>query len=220
MNWYRLAKSYELREPTRIPSNPAQSWLDFQEDGYYWGYVLELVPIDKIKFEVWSKQRLDSALEGLKDGKALPAVNLVYVEDRGVYEVSDGNHRVAASKEVGYDEVPAVVGKKIYEAPEKPPEDDIMLELMSKEGLAQLSVLKDFGYSSLENFDIVYEDTFSDGYKMLISHSGEWEEEPLFIKIDNGGRIARMNFNGESFESSGTIDNVINDLKSFLSRVF
>ena len=220
MNWYKTGKSYEVRKPVNIPDRPAENWISFEEQGFYWGHEFELVPINKIRHEVWNQSRFESALEGLREGKQLPAVKLSYDEDQDIYEISDGNHRVAASKEMGYDEVPAIVGKRIYEAPSRPLEDDIWVEVMSTEGLRVLQQLRSFGYSEFNNFDIAYDKTFSYGYRFLISHTGEWEEEPLMISRNGEDRVANMNFEGETFESRGNIEQIVGDLRVFLGKFF
>lgn len=222
MNWYKTAQAtYEVRD-VHLRSKPAEQWLQFQEDGFYYGDEFEKVPIDKIEYDPWSKSRFEHALEGLNEGKKMPPVSLYYDEEQDIYLVSDGNHRVAASKQKGYTHVPAVVSKKIFKEPPKPPDEEIMYEKISHENLARFNEIKNFGYG-LNKFDAVLDTTTPTGYRWLISHTGQWEEAPLTIEIDPNdpsSRIAKLDFEGQHFESRGPIEQVINDLKAFLRRVF
>jgi len=124
---------------------------------------------------------------------------------------------------MGYSHVPAIVGQKFYDLPEKPPQEEIMHEILSNESLQVISQLKQFEYQNLKNFDVVWSETTPDHYTWLISHTGLWEEQPFTVKVDPSNpenRIADLNFNGEQFNSSGPIDTIMADLMNFLKRAF
>jgi hypothetical protein len=67
-----------------------------------------IVPIeDVLDVRPFSKERTENALAAMKAGKALPPINVV--ETRGRLFIEDGQHRIEASKLLGYTHVPAVV---------------------------------------------------------------------------------------------------------------
>lgn len=64
----------------------------------------EMVPIEQIVAEPWDKVRMDRARKLLAKGQSPPPITVVryLVHGQAIYQVSDGNHRVAAAREADH----------------------------------------------------------------------------------------------------------------------
>lgn len=138
MNWYSATKtsqsgmrSYYSYVKPQIRINPAEEWLMWTEDGYFYRDVFELVPINEIEFDEWNPSRSKAVMEKIQSGTSLDPVRLSY-ED-GKYSVSDGNHRCAVSKRLGYTHVPAIVTKKFTHRPYKKEPIGVNMEILARE---------------------------------------------------------------------------------------
>ena len=57
---------------------------------------------------MWNMDRIESIREAIREGRALPAIQVSLHKD-GLYHISDGIHRYNASLEAGFTHVPAIV---------------------------------------------------------------------------------------------------------------
>ena len=83
-------KAYNIQKPVKLRNNPVEEWIFYGENGYCFADIFAMVPLKDIDFEKWSQSRYDSALAAIKDGIALPPVQLYFDEEKGRYNVSDG----------------------------------------------------------------------------------------------------------------------------------
>jgi hypothetical protein len=78
-----------------------------------------MVPISDIEVkEVWQDSKVPPLLERMQQGLAVDPVRLgENVTKSSKWSIIDGIHRIAASKMMGYTEVPAIVAEWIESAP-------------------------------------------------------------------------------------------------------
>ena len=70
-----------------------------------------IVPIDNIeKQPIWSQEKLDIVKKRIQEGKFLEPVMLISTPEKpGKLIIDDGVHRVEASRQLGYTNVPALI---------------------------------------------------------------------------------------------------------------
>jgi 2'-5' RNA ligase len=91
---------------------------EFDRYGAYGIYYFDIVPIDNIENkDVWNKDKFDINLSKMKENVPLEAVKLSKPENGGKFKIIDGIHRIAASKELGYKYVPALINEYITTPP-------------------------------------------------------------------------------------------------------
>lgn len=117
---YKLDRADAQRWTQRDKESDARS---AREYGFYGYHVLKVLPLRDIHSEaVWNTGRIESIREAIREGKALPAIQVSQHKD-GKYHISDGIHRYNASLEAGFTHVPAIVSvmvdtPEMKEAPE------------------------------------------------------------------------------------------------------
>ncbi|MFH1154030.1 MAG: Lrp/AsnC ligand binding domain-containing protein [Pseudomonadota bacterium] len=98
---------------------------------------------NRFRFKVPS-ERFKSIMEAMKEGHPLPPVKLYQIKDE--YYVLDGNHRVAAAKQLGHDEILATIMEFI---PSKETLDNFLyresVEFFEKTGLPRTIKLTEIG---------------------------------------------------------------------------
>jgi len=117
MNWYKKIASAPKTLDYRLNNNYVRANISFQEDGYWFEDVFQNIPISKIEYNPWSSIRLKDNLEKIKGTKSTYPIVAYFDEEKDKYLLTDGNHRVSASKELGYTHVPAIVTMKRMTAP-------------------------------------------------------------------------------------------------------
>lgn len=61
---------------------------------------------------VWNQLRYEDNKKKLEQTGKMPPVFLEYDDSKDRYKISDGIHRVNAAKDLGYQNVPAIVARK------------------------------------------------------------------------------------------------------------
>jgi len=84
-----------------------------------WGlYYFDIIPISVIEDKpIWSKEKYDVVLQKMKDGVTLDPIRIAHRDGGGKFVIIDGIHRIAASKELGYTHVPALVNDWVKTPP-------------------------------------------------------------------------------------------------------
>ena len=101
-------------KPYKLHNDPKIQWADYYDSSSYFEDRFVMVPVDKIHFKKWNQDRYDFYMDAFKSGRAADPVRLSRPWHGGDYfEVSDGNHRTAASIDMGYTHVPAIVSVEI-----------------------------------------------------------------------------------------------------------
>lgn len=91
---------------------------EFNQYGGYGNYYFDIIPISNIEnTEIWSQDKFDTILNKMKENIAIDPVRLSYKDDNN-YTIIDGIHRIAASKSLGYDYIPAFINKWITTLPQ------------------------------------------------------------------------------------------------------
>ena len=169
----------------RFP-DPADQWADWLTRGRYTKVTYEAVPIAKVRHGKWSEDRYERALAHMMAGRRLDPVSLAKVG--GAYEVADGNHRVAASAEMGYTHVPALVHEEMAEAPPGSPPPGTRRKMVEEEFGTFLNVLRRFVPAGLE---VSWKSVSENGYVADVSFWTPWLEEKdyqLEVRILGDGR--------------------------------
>jgi hypothetical protein len=108
--------------------NYDRAWQDFTEDGYWWEDCLEYIPIDQIDIpEVWNQHRYDNNKQWLEKTGKFPPIRAWFDDEKKMYGIGDGIHRVNVAKDLGYTHIPALVGRK---RTTKPPFNPVEMEKM------------------------------------------------------------------------------------------
>lgn len=93
---------------------------EFKNLGGWEKKLFKIIPISEIENQdIWSQGKYDRALKHIQDGTPLDPVKLGRHVNGTEWAITDGIHRIAASKTLGYTHVPAVVGEWIKEPPSK-----------------------------------------------------------------------------------------------------
>jgi len=121
-------------------SNSDEQWASYLEYGDYVACEFKLVPLRRIPYDRWSDFRFHQVLTALRRGKVLPPVALSWSGTS--YSITDGNHRCAASVEMGYDQVPAVVCQTVKGEPSGIPGPDVRRKMLEKSLFEFLLVLR------------------------------------------------------------------------------
>ena len=109
-----------------IRNNYASANLSFEEYGWWDEAVFEVVPLAMIKHrETWSADKAEKNYELLKMNGMMPPVVLGYIEEEKKYVISNGIHRIAAARRLGYDAVPAIVHHARTTPPPYDPDTDM-----------------------------------------------------------------------------------------------
>ena len=133
-------KHYKYNVP-KLTNNLASQWADYMEGGEFLKESLQLVPIRKIDFELWSKGRYDNVMAKMEANKALNPISLSK-RSNGRYTVDDGNHRTTVSRDMGYTHVPAVVREMVQGRPSKEPPSALRKEFMEREAFTLSQILR------------------------------------------------------------------------------
>lgn len=93
---------------------------EFKNLGGWEKKLFKIIPISEIEQQdIWSQGKYDRALKHIQDGTPLDPVKLGRHVNGQEWVITDGIHRIAASKTLGYTHVPALVGEWITTAPDK-----------------------------------------------------------------------------------------------------
>ena len=104
----------------------AQANFDFEESGVWYEEVLEFIPLSQIeRKECWNPQRCKDCYEKLKATGAMPPVRLSPNESSTMHSISNGIHRCAAARALGYEAVPAIVSHARKTPPPEDPGTDL-----------------------------------------------------------------------------------------------
>lgn len=77
---------------------------------HYDVYDYQIVPIHDIEEKpIWSKEKFEIVLEKMNKKELLPPVELLDTPERQKLTITDGIHRIAASKNLGFSYVPAII---------------------------------------------------------------------------------------------------------------
>jgi 2'-5' RNA ligase len=91
---------------------------EFKNFGGWEKKLFKIIPISEVEQQdIWSQGKYDRALKHIQDGTPLDPVKLGRHVNGAEWAITDGIHRIAASKTLGYTHVPAVVGEWIKEPP-------------------------------------------------------------------------------------------------------
>lgn len=92
---------------------------EYKEYGGWTQYSYKLIPVNDIEVKpIWSQSKFDNTLKEMKNGLPVVPVRLEeHYNMPGTWAITDGIHRIAASKEMGYTHVPAFVAEWITEPP-------------------------------------------------------------------------------------------------------
>lgn len=93
---------------------------EFKDLGGWEKKLFKIIPISEIEQQdIWSQGKYDRALKHIQAGTPLDPVLLGRHVNGNEWAITDGIHRIAASKALGYTHVPALVGEWIKEPPSK-----------------------------------------------------------------------------------------------------
>ena len=198
---------FKYKKP-KLENNLARQWADYLEDGIYYREVLELIPTDKIDYDLWNQKRYDDLME-VVDRVPIDPVRLSK-KPNGRYDVSDGNHRTAVSDDLGYKYVPAIITQVVEgEKPSEEPPDSLRMELNEREALGLSHRLRSELWKSKVNS--FWEETDDDGYVFGISFwdiFGEMENHYLKIEMDGDKRLVSFDYNGKGYRKRFDKDNL------------
>jgi 2'-5' RNA ligase len=91
---------------------------EFNQYGGWGNYYFDIIPINDIEDKpIWSQEKYDAVLQKMKDGVALDPIRIARPDSVGKFVIIDGIHRIAASKELGYTHVPALINDWITTPP-------------------------------------------------------------------------------------------------------
>lgn len=147
---------------------------EFKNLGGWEKKLFKIIPISDIEHQdIWSQGKYDIALKHIQAGTPLDPVKLGRHVNGAEWAITDGIHRIAASKALGYTHVPALVGEWITEPPSindpyfKPdpePEEDMVSEAQANH------------YAYDQSFVTNYLDMFNDkkGIQEEFDKYGAW----------------------------------------------
>lgn len=124
----------------KLTNDPAKQWASWIRLEEYTVERFDLVPLTKIPFDEWNPQRAKDLLPKIEAGIPIDPVRLSLVD--GKYTVTDGNHRTAVSKKLGFTHVPAIVDELIRTEPNFPAPPSLAKELMEEECIAFVNQLR------------------------------------------------------------------------------
>jgi len=208
---------YKIQKPVKLRSNPVEEWLFYEENGYCFADIFSMVPLKDIDFEKWNQGRYDSALKAIKEEIPLPPVQLYFNEETRRYTVTDGNHRIAASIDMGMTHIPAIVSKKFnHPIHAKPSTSALKYGKLAEEALYFKTNLQSYFWQNELNIELLFDKVQGNQYIYLVSTPGFWEEQPLVITAIDSSRNAKLSWQGKNLDITGTLEQVKIEIYKFL----
>jgi hypothetical protein len=207
--------------PYRLSNKAAAQWADYYETGWYWLDELLYVPIEKIKFNKWNQGRYDFYIDAFQKGKAAEPVRLgKSMDGGGWYEVGDGNHRVAASLEMGYTHVPALVSREVEGKPRGVPPKDLYEEVFGRElNLVLIAVRSKIPSNSWLYLE--WGGVRPDGYWFKVTDETEIPNytQEFRVKADGDVREVDFEWRGQRMRYRGDKEGMVAKLSVMMSDV-
>ena len=163
MTWFKKAQTQPQKSCPKplgykINNNLALAHAEFEKYGYWQEEFYYEFPISLIKFEAWNKDREAENYKLLAETGSMPPIRLSYDEKNNEYKLVDGNHRLNAAKELGYNCVPAIISRLNKHKPrDLNPDENNSLSKYKLEYLANdiMSLLKNnFQFSDISYLGI------------------------------------------------------------------
>lgn len=203
-------------EPFSLSNKPAAQWADYFEYGSYYLDEFVLIPISKIKFKKWNQGRYDFYMDRFQKGGAAQPVRLSLKED-GMYEVGDGNHRIAVSEALGYTHIPAIVSRKVEGKPEGSPPRDLYEEVYGRELMYTLTNIR--AHIDSPHLLLEWGGVSKTGYWLRVSDESE---DPatvgeLRVAVNGDSRTAECEWKGVPFRYRGDAEGLKRKFTAFLN---
>ena len=210
-------------KPFKLRNDPKVQWADYYEDGMFFVERFIMVPVGQIRFNKWNQGRYDFYMDAFKNGRPADPVRLARPWQGGDhYEVSDGNHRVAASIDMGYTHVPAIVSVKVEgQFPKGTPPKDLYEEVHGRELLMLIEFFRAHRPSGSKLY-FEWGGVEPAGYWMKASDESESTFDPyeqkLTVGISGQDRMAEMPWREGRFSYRGNLDGLKRAFLGFMGR--
>lgn len=211
-------------KPYKLHNDPKIQWADYYDSSSYFEDRFVMVPVDKIHFKKWNQDRYDFYMDAFKSGRAADPVRLSRPWHGGDYfEVSDGNHRTAASIDMGYTHVPAIVSVEIKnKSPDGHPPKNLYEEIYGREQLLVVEFFRAWGPSE-SNLYFEWGGVEDWGYWIKVSDETDSVMQPykqkMTVVISGESRVANMQWRGKRFSYNGDLEGMKKGFLHFMESV-
>jgi hypothetical protein len=190
---------YPVTKPIAIHNDLADQWVSYLQDGYSYEDVFEYIPVSKVDFDLWNKDRYAFYMEAFKKNKAAKPIQVSLLEN-GRYSLVDGNHRTAASRDMGYSHVPAIVSKKVMGKPSPTPPANLK-ETIYKNELSSVLITIQSKIQLGMDFTVEWGGASSQGYWFKLTDERERPYYTTIFVVKGIGdkRSAQFDWHGEKF---------------------